>query len=52
MYDKIASTMRRDFPGSEDISAEDVEAYLRYGDTGMISAAEAEEIERRLERYL
>ena len=51
MYEKIATVMNRDH-GCADISADEVEAYLRHGDTAFISADEANLIDRLLERYL
>ena len=51
MYDKIATVMNRDY-GTSDISAEDVENYLRHGDTSFVDAREAILIEELVERYI
>lgn len=51
MYQKIATIMNRDY-GSDDLSADDVENYLRHGDMTYITPAEAQQIETLLERYL
>jgi len=51
MYDKIARVMNRDY-GSSDLSAEEVEQYLRHGTKAFISDEEAVLIDELVERYL
>lgn len=51
MYDKIAMIMRRDY-GATDISAVEVENYLRFGKSDFITSEEARLMETLLERYL
>ena len=51
MYDKIAHVMNRDY-GAVDISAEDVENYLRFQDMTFIDQGEADLIDKLLGRYL
>jgi hypothetical protein len=51
MYDKIANDMNL-YYGSSDITSEDVENYLRYGDVVYISDYEARIIDQLLDKYL
>ena len=51
MYEKIAAIMVRDY-GAVDISADEVEAYLRHGDTALISADEMIQIDAVYERLV
>lgn len=51
MYDKIAAIMNRDY-GCVDISADDVENYLRKGDRTFVDEREAEIIETLVEKFL
>lgn len=51
MYDKIAAVMNRDY-GALDISGDEVEAYVRFGDTALINANEMIQIDVLLDRFL
>lgn len=51
MYEKIAAIMNRDY-GATDISADEVEAYLRHGDTSLISGDEMIQIDAVYERLV
>jgi hypothetical protein len=51
MYQKIAAIMNRDY-GSVDLSAQDVEDYLRHGDTTFVSEEEQVQIDLLLEMLL
>ena len=51
MYAQIAHIMNRDY-GSCDLTADDVERYLRYGDDHLLSGDEIIQIEVVLDRLL
>ncbi len=51
MYDKIAAIMNRDY-GAVDISGDEVEAYLRFNDTTMITADEMVQIDDLYDKFL
>lgn len=51
MYERIAHIMNRDY-GASDISADEVEAYLRHGETTYISGDEMVQIDAIYERLV